>query len=48
MPRCEVLEQNIQVDHIHILMVIPPKYAGSEVVGKIKLYKSGRLREKFA
>lgn len=27
MPGCEILEQNIQVDHIHLLMVIPPKYA---------------------
>jgi len=27
MPGCEILEQNIEVDHIHLLVVIPPKYA---------------------
>ena len=48
MPGCEVLEQNIQVDHIHLLMVIPPKYAVSEVVGEMKQYTASQLREKFA
>jgi putative transposase len=48
MPGCEIVEQNIQVDHIHILMVIPPKYAVSEVVGQMKQYTSSQLREKFA
>ena len=48
MPGCEILEQNIQLDHIHMLMVIPPKYAVSEVIGEIKQYTAGRLREKFA
>ncbi len=47
MPGCEVLEQNIQVDHIHLLMVIPPKYAVSDVVGEMKQYTASRLREKF-
>ena len=47
MPGCEILEQNIQIDHIHILMVIPPKYAVSEVIGEIKQYTASRLREKF-
>ena len=31
MPGCEIVEQNIQLDHIHMLMIIPPKYAVSEV-----------------
>ena len=30
MPGCEIIEYNIQPEHIH--MVIPPKYAVSEVV----------------
>jgi REP element-mobilizing transposase RayT len=45
---CEILEQNIRVDHIHLLMVIPPKYAVSEVIGQLKQYTANRLREKFA
>ncbi len=48
MPGCEIVEQNIQIDHIHLLMVIPPKYAVSEVIGQMKHYTASRLREKFA
>jgi len=48
MPGCEILEQNIQVDHIHLSMVIPPKYAVSEVIGRVKQYTASRLRKKFA
>ena len=48
MPGCEIQEQNIQVDHIHLLMVIPPKYAVSEVIGQMKQYTASRLRKKFA
>jgi len=36
MPGCEIIEINVQVDHIHLVMIIPPKYAVSEVVGRIK------------
>ena len=48
MPGCEIVELNIQPDHIHMLMVIPPKYAVSEVVGEIKQYTASRMWEKFA
>ena len=48
MPGCEILEWNIQVDHIHLLMVIPPKYAVSDVIGKMKQYTARQMREKFA
>lgn len=48
MPGCEILERNIQLDHIHLMMVIPPKYAVSDVIGKIKQYTASRMREKFA
>jgi putative transposase len=48
MPGCEIVEQNIQVDHIHILMVIPPKYAVSDVVGEMKQYTASKLWEKFS
>ena len=47
MPGCEILEWNIQVDHIHLLMVIPPKYAVSDVIGKLKQYTASQMREKF-
>lgn len=48
LPGCDVIEQNIQVDHIHLLMVIPPKYAVSAVIGQMKQYTASRMREKFA
>ncbi|TNF53493.1 IS200/IS605 family transposase, partial [bacterium] len=34
MPGVEIVEQNIQEDHIHTIMIIPPKYSVSEVIGK--------------
>ena len=48
MPGCEVIEKNIQIDHIHLLMIIPPKYAVSEVIGEMKQYTASQLRKKFA
>ena len=48
MPGCEIVELNIQIDHIHMLMVIPPKYAVSEVIGKMKQHTASQMREKFA
>ena len=47
MPGCEIIEQNIQDDHIHMLMVIPPKYAVSDVIGEIKQYTARKLTKKF-
>lgn len=34
-------------DHVHLEMVIPPKYAVSEVVGEIKGWTGSQLRKKF-
>ena len=47
MPGCEVIEYNIQVDHIHMVIVIPPKYAVSDVVNRLKGVTAKRLREKM-
>ncbi|GJL53363.1 MAG: hypothetical protein NPIRA02_04950 [Nitrospirales bacterium] len=32
----EVQQWSVQVDHIHVVLVIPPKYAVSNMVGKLK------------
>ena len=48
MTGCEIVQQNIMADHIHMVMVIPPKYAVSDVIGRIKQFTASRLREKFA
>ncbi len=47
MPGVEIVEQNIQVDHIHTVMIIPPKYAVSEVIGRLKGKSASTLRKQF-
>ena len=34
--KIEVLEENVQVDHIHLVLSFPPKYSIAEVVGFLK------------
>jgi putative transposase len=34
--KLEVLEVNVQEDHVHLVVSIPPKFAVSEVVGFLK------------
>src|SRR6056297_697015 len=48
LPACEIIEYNIQVDHIHMIMIIPPKYSVADVIGQIKAQTSSRLRKKFS
>jgi putative transposase len=33
---CEVVELNVQPDHIHLVLMIPPKVAVSELLGRLK------------
>ena len=47
LPGCEIVKYNIQPDHIHMVMIIPPKYAVSAVVGTMKGMTSSQLRKKF-
>jgi len=42
------MEVRIEKDHIHLYMVIPPKYAVSKVVETIKKNTSRSLSRKFA
>lgn len=34
-------------DHVHLMMQIPPKYAGSAVVARIKSQTASKLRKKY-
>ena len=43
----EVLEINVQPDHVHVVLVIPPKYAVSEVIGFLKGKLALRLFDRF-
>jgi len=47
MPGCEIVSYNIQVDHIHMVMIIPPRYSVSEVLGRLKGQTASGLRKKF-
>lgn len=47
LPGVEFVEQNIQIDHIHTVMIIPPKYAVADVIGFLKGRSASELRKKF-
>jgi len=34
--KLEVLELNVQIEHVHVVMSIPPKYAVSDTMGYLK------------
>lgn len=46
-PDWEYIKIGIDIDHVHLHMVIPPKYAVSKVVETIKKNTSRSLRQKF-
>jgi putative transposase len=50
----EIIELNVQLEHVHLVMWIPPKYAVSSVMGYMKgklalslFQRFGRLRKKY-
>jgi len=45
--RCEIVELNIQVDHVHLLAMVPPKVSISDYVGTIKGRSAIRVFNKF-
>ena len=45
--RVEVLELNVQKDHIHVILSIPPKYSVSNLMGFLKGSLSTRLFKRF-
>lgn len=47
-PDVYISEQNIQPDHVHMLIEIPPKYAVSQVIGVLKGTSSRLMRKQFA
>ncbi|HDY67074.1 MAG TPA: IS200/IS605 family transposase [Candidatus Scalindua sp.] len=46
-PEWEYIEMGINSDHVHLHMIIPPKYAVSKAMETIKKNTSRSLREKF-
>ena len=43
----DVLEVNVQVDHVHLVVSIPPKYAVSQYIGFLKGKLAVRLFDRF-
>ena len=46
-PDVEIERFNIHVDHVHLVIIIPPRYSVSEIVGKIKANTSRNVRKQF-
>jgi putative transposase len=46
-PEVEIQKYSIQVDHVHLIIVIPPKYSVSAIVGKIKANTSRAICKEF-
>ncbi|OHC08690.1 MAG: transposase [Planctomycetes bacterium RIFOXYB12_FULL_42_10] len=44
---CEILELNVQADHVHIVTMIPPKVSVSEYVGTVKGRSAIRVFKRF-
>ncbi len=45
--KCEVIELNVQKDHVHIIVMIPPKLSISDYMGIIKGRTAIRVFNKF-
>ena len=46
-PAMAIETLSIQVDHIHLVIVIPPRYAVAAIVGKIQANTSREMRQRF-
>jgi len=47
MPGVELETIGFDQDHLHLIMVIPPKYSISDVMGRLKSQSSSHLRRSF-
>ena len=44
---CEIIEINIQPNHVHLLFGFPPTLSPSQIVNKVKGISSRQLRREF-
>ena len=47
MPGCRLETIGFDKDHVHMVMIIPPKYSIAEVMGTLKSQSASYLRRKF-
>jgi putative transposase len=44
---CEVMELNVQKDHVHLVLMIPPKVSISDLMGRLKGQTSMKIFNQF-
>ena len=44
---CEVIEMNVQPDHVHLVIMIPPKLSISDLMGRLKGQTSIKLFQQY-
>ena len=44
---CEIIELNVQIDHVHLLVMIPPKLSISSYMGQLKGKVAIRILNKY-
>ena len=47
MPGVKIETIGIDIDHVHMVMVIPPRYSIAEVMGRLKGQSSSHMRKTF-
>ncbi|MFO8163700.1 MAG: IS200/IS605 family transposase [Thermodesulfobacteriota bacterium] len=47
-PDVEIEKYSIQQDHVHVIIIIPPKYSVSNIIGKIKANTNRDIRKRFS
>jgi len=45
--KCEITELNVQIDHVHLLVIVPPKISISDYVGIVKGRTAIRVLNKY-
>ena len=45
--KCEIVELNVQIDHVHLLVMIPPKLSISNYMGALKGKTAIRILNRF-
>jgi len=45
--KCEIVELNVRIDHVHLLIMIPPKISVSDYAGTVKGRTAIRVFNKF-
>ena len=46
-PDIQIEDYSIQTDHVHLVIIIPPRYSVSSIVGKLKANTSREIRKTF-